>query len=321
MSIWLLLVLAQQLPAPPPLADTVPLPVAGSKPAAPSQPPAQPAEPAPAAAPVKLVYEGRPLAIESSCNEDVIQALGLGCTRDEPCPIFLELSGLEVAGNSVILSGNIHTDIITVDSILLGSEDGGKTWTEPHARLRQGVLEQIQFIDFQNGWVAGQIMQTFARDPFLLITNDGGKSWRRRAMFDDARPGSIEYFHFTSKNQGTLVLDRSKSGDPNVKYESFESSTGGSSWTIREVSKSIIKPKRPLPGNGDWRLRADAALKAYRVEKRAGNAWQTVASFTIKMKDCAPPEPKVVAEPVVEETPPAPAAPKPPARPPTLKKK
>lgn len=310
MLLWLMLVLVQQLPpstlptAPPP--DMTPLPVAR-----PQQP----------AGPPKLVFEGKPLQLSSSCDEDAIQALGLGCSRDEPCPIFLELSGLEVAGNSVVISGNIHTDLITVDSILLGSEDGGKTWTEPHPRLRQGVLEQIQFIDFQNGWVAGQIMQTFARDPFLLLTNDGGKTWRRRAMFDDQRPGSIEYFHFTTKNHGVLVLDRSKSGDPNAKYESFESVTGGSSWSIREVSRTVIKPKRPLPGNGDWRLRADAKSRDYRVEKRSGGAWQTVASFTIRLKDCMPPEPKPPVEPVAEETPPAVDTPKRPAAPPTRKKK
>jgi hypothetical protein len=324
MHFWLMLVLAQQLPTstlpstlPP---DATPLPVAGAKAPASATPPAA-AETTPVV-PVKLTYEGKPLMVASSCNEETIPALGLGCTLDEPCQVFLELSGLEVAGNTVVMSGNIHTDLVTIDSVLLVSEDGGKNWTEPHARIRQGVLEQIQFIDFQNGWAAGQVMQTFARDPFLMITNDGGKSWRRRAMFDDARPGSIEYFHFTSKTQGTLVLDRSKSGDPNVKYESFESSTGGSSWQIREVSKTVIKPKRPLPGNGDWRLRADGALKAFRVEKRTGARWETVSSFTIRLKDCAPPEPKVVPEPVVEEAPPAATAPaKKTAGPPTLKKK
>lgn len=260
------------------------------------------------AGPPKLIYSGQPLAVAPQCGEEEIQALGLGCTIDEPCPLFLELSGIEVAGNAIFVSGNIHGELITLASVLLASDDGGKTWTEPHPRLRQGVLDQIQFIDFQNGWVAGQVMQTIARDPFILITTDGGRSWRRRPMFDDNRPGSIEYFHFTSKTQGTLVLDRSKSGDPNGKYESFESSTGGSSWSIRELSKTFIKPKRPLPGNGDWRLRADAASKAYRVEKRTGATWQTVASFLIRLPPCAPPEPKPLAEP-----PPEPAAPEPPA--------
>ena len=200
--------------------------------------------------------------------------------------------------------------------MLLASEDGGQTWTEAHPRIRQGVLDQIQFIDFQNGWVAGQVMQTLARDPFILITTDGGRTWRRRPMFDDNRVGSIEYFHFTSKTQGTLVLDRSKSGDPNGKYESFESSTGGSSWSIREVSRTFIKPKRPVPGNGDWRLRADAASKAYRIEKRTGAAWQTVASFLIRLPACMPPEVK----PAVEPPPPEPATPELSTAPPAAKK-
>ena len=296
MLFWLTLVLAAQqlptLPATPP-ADVIPLPVA-----LPAGPP-------------KLIYAGQPLSLPSQCGEEEIQALGLGCTRDEPCPLFLEFSGLEIAGNSIFVSGNLHTDLITLESVLLASEDSGKSWMEAHPRVRQGVLDQIQFIDFQNGWVAGQVMQTIARDPFILLTSDGGKTWRRRPMFDDSRVGSIEYFHFTSKTQGTLVLDRSKAGDPNGKYESFESSTGGSSWSIREVSRTFIKPKRPLPGNGDWRLRPDAASKAYRIERRTGATWQTVASFLIRLPGCMPPESKPLAEP-----PPEPAAPEPVVAPP-----
>jgi len=306
MTAWLisLALLAQQLPS---------LPTALPPDAAP--PPVKAAE-APAGPP-RLVFEGKPLTVPGHCGDEQIQALQLGCSREEPCPLFLELAGLEAVGNSIFLTGNIHTELVTLDSILLASDDSGKTWTEPHARIRQGVIEPVQFIDFQNGWVAGQVMQTIPRDPFVLITNDGGKTWRRRPLFDDGRVGSVEYFAFTSKTQGTMVLDRSKAGDPNAKYELYETNTGGSSWQIREVSKTLMKPKRPLPGNGDWRLRADAASKAYRVERRTGAAWQTVASFLVRLPGCMPAE----APPVAEPPPPEPEAPVKPVGPPSLKKK
>ena len=41
-------------------------------------------------------------------------------------------------------------------AILLASDDGGKTWTEPVPRLRAAALDQIQFIDLQTGWISGQ---------------------------------------------------------------------------------------------------------------------------------------------------------------------
>lgn len=288
-------------------------------------PAAAPGPTSPVAEPAALVWAGKPLALDHKCGEEVIQALGLGCTRDEPCPIYLELASLEVAGNSLFVTGNIHSELVTLDSVLLASDDGGKTWREAYPRIRQGVVDQVQFIDFQNGWVAGQLMQTIPRDPFFLITGDGGKTWRRRPLFDDNRIATIDWFHFTSKSQGSLILDRRKAGDPLAKYEAYETSTGGSSWTVREVSSKPMKPKATVPADSDWRIRADGPSKAFRIERRAGAGWQTVASFQVRLADCLPPEPPPAVEPPAEPAPEPVAAPKPavtgPRAPPSLKKK
>jgi photosystem II stability/assembly factor-like uncharacterized protein len=40
-------------------------------------------------------------------------------------------------------------------------------------------LDRIQFIDFENGWVSGEVQHPLPRDPFLLATTDGGKTWQR----------------------------------------------------------------------------------------------------------------------------------------------
>ena len=279
----------------------------------------------------KLEYAGQPLVLPNQCTEEEIQSLGLTCTREDPCPVYLELAAHEVLANTIVLTGNIHNREVTFASVLLVSEDMGKSWTEPIARIKNGVLDQVQFVDFQNGWVAGQVIQQFPRDPFFLITNDGGRTWRRRPLFDDARIGAIEQFWFETKQNGGLIVDRSKAGDPRAKYEFYESQTGGSSWNLREVNSKPITPKRaklPVP-NTDFRLRADAKLNAYRLERRQGAQWQTLASFAISLAPCMPPEPKPVVAPPVEvqpeETAPPPRA-SPPATapkrlPPTLKKK
>lgn len=288
---------------------------------------AVPSEPAkvPAARP-PLVYAGKPLMLEHQCGEETIQALGLGCTRDEPCPIYLELASLEVAGNSLFVTGNIHSELVTLESILLASDDGGKTWREAFPRVRQGVMDQIQFVDFQNGWVAGQVMQTIPRDPFFLITTDGGKTWRRRPLFDDNRIATIDAFHFTSKTQGSMILDRRKAGDPLAKYENYETATGGSSWTVREVSAKPLKLKNSAAPNGDWRVRADGPSKSFRIERRAGGTWTVTAAFLVRLADCQPPEPAPVVEPPppTEPEPPSVVPPGPAAgtrKAPTLKKK
>ena len=318
---WLSLALAAQLVIP-------------STPPPPAPPNPAKAEPAKAEAPaiLKLEYAGKPLVVEQpSCTDEEIQSLGLSCTREDPCPVYLELAAHEVAGNTIVLTGNTHTREATFGSILLLSEDLGRTWVEPHARIKNGVLDQAQFIDFQNGWVAGQIIQQLPRDPFLLITNDGGRSWRRRALYEDARVGSIEQFWFETKNNGGLIVDRTRAGDPRAKYEFYESQTGGTSWSLREVNSKPIQPKRaklPAP-NGDFRLRADAKLNAYRLERRQGAQWQTLASFALNLSPCMPPKPPEPvapppeASPEREPTPPSavPATPGAKRLPPSLKKK
>ena len=125
-----------------------------------------------------------------------IQAAGLGCSEEDPCPVYLELSNVEAVGHKIFVTGNLHTPTATLDSILLASDDEGKTWTEPHPRLRSSGLDQIQFVDFQNGWISGANLQGAPRDPFLLITTDGGKTWRQRPIFEESRVASIERFWF-----------------------------------------------------------------------------------------------------------------------------
>src|ERR1700719_4042791 len=145
--------------------------------------------------------------IAFECREVDTQASGLSCSEAEPCPVYLELANIEAVGNKLFLPGNLHTPTTTLFSILLATEDAGKTWIEPHPRIRSAGLDQIQFIDFQNGWISGANLQSAARDPFLLITTDGGKTWRQRPVFDESRVASIERFWFTSREEGMMLID------------------------------------------------------------------------------------------------------------------
>lgn len=240
------------------------------------------------AAPAPLVYAGKPLRVEAVCTEDDIQSLGLGCTAMQPCPIYLELSALDTGASRILLAGNLHTDTATLSSVLLGSEDGGTSWTEPHPRIRNGSLEQAQFFDLQTGWVSGQIVGALARDPFLLLTTDGGKTWRQRAVLSEPGPGSIEQFGFESATAGTVLVDRGP-GAEGGRYAVLETRTGGESWSIRTVGRE--KPAMALrpAGNAAWRLQAHAATRSYRVERKdAGGKWNPVASFLVSAGQCKP---------------------------------
>lgn len=263
-------------------------------PRAPSIPPSPP----------KLEFAGKPMIVPFSCTEEQLHAVGLACTEDEPCPVYLELAGLEAVGGQLWLTGNLHSAAATFSSILLVSEDGGASWTERHERIPQAVLEGIQFFDYQNGWAAGQLLATLPRDPFFLVTADGGKTWRRRPMFDESRVAAIEAFAFESAKDGALILDRSRSGEVNAKYESYETKTGGDTWMLREVTGKPMSLKRPRVSSAEYRLRADAASKAYRVERFQNGRWTLLASFLVRLPDCkivdkevAPPPEPTVPEP------------------------
>lgn len=234
-----------------------------------------------------------------------MRSFGLACPNQHPCAVYLELSGLGFSGLRMVLSGNLHTDTTTLFSVLLSSDDGGKTWVEPHERIRGGGLEQVQFFDLESGWVAGQLLGALPRDPFLLLTRDGGKTWRARPVFNESRVALIEHFHFDSKTHGTMWIDRMQAGEKGDRYAVLESMTGGESWAVRETSSRPIPTKKAATA-AVYRLRADATLKSYLIERHTGKQWERVASFLVQVGECreaeltfpaAPPEPAVETAP------------------------
>ena len=123
----------------------------------------------------------------------------------------------------------------------------GDTWTEPHPRIHSSGLDQIQFVDFQNGWISGANLQGAPRDPFLLITTDGGKTWRERPIFEETRVAAIERFWFDSPTNGTMVIDARLD---NGKREEYRSHDGGESWDAQQSGSAEQAAKEKPTGRG-----------------------------------------------------------------------
>jgi hypothetical protein len=270
-------------------------------------------EPAPSSAgPPALVNSGAPMRVPLNCPPEDLETLGLACPEEAPCPAFLELTSAEGVGSRLFLAGNIHTGAVTLYSILLASSDAGKTWTEAHARILNGSLDQIQFLDYLNGWIGGQLVQPMPHDPFLLKTTDGGATWRRYPIFSERRTGLIESFRFTSPSQGTLWIDRVSGAEAGARYELYESVTGGESWMLRQAV-----PRRPAAtppsaaGEPLWRLRVSGSPQVYLLEKNESGSWRAIASFLIPLGPCKVPAPAVRPEPPPELDFPETEAPKP----------
>jgi len=247
--------------------------------------------PAPPAPPPVLENSGKPMAPAIQCTAEDIQLAGLSCSEEDPCPVYLELTAVEPVGSRIFVAGNIHTAAVTLYSMLLATEDSGHTWREVHERIRGAGLDHIQFLDAESGWASGQVLFPLPQDPFLLVTSDGGKSWRQRSVFGDSREnrfGSILQFFFSAKNSGSLIVDRGRGGDGD-RYELYESSDAGESWNVKETSNKLPRMRQAPAPSADWRLRADGPTQSYHVEHRQGARFVSVAAFAVKMGVCKPP--------------------------------
>jgi len=250
-----------------------------------------------------LQNSGKPMIVDYHCGEEDIRLSGLSCTMEDPCPVFLELASVEAIGNRIFVAGNIHSSSTTLSSVLLSSDDAGKTWRAPHERIRLAGLDHIQFIDFENGWVSGEVQHPLPRDPFLLVTTDGGKLWQAHPIFLEPQFGSIQQFWFSSRTSGSLVIDRGHAGESG-RYELYETPNAGETWMLRQTNERPIQMKHASGSvEADWRLRADAASKSYRIERRAGGGWRGIAAFSVSIGACTPPE---IPLPAVEPAPTAP---------------
>jgi hypothetical protein len=258
--------------------------------AAQDTPPAVQTAPAPPV-PIVLANDGKPMVLPFRCSEDDIHWGGLTCTEEEPCPIFLELAGAEQSGSRVVTAGNIHTESVTLYSVLLTSEDGGKNWSEAHERIRGSGLDRIQFFDAEHGWVLGQELSPIPQNPFLLITGNGGKTWQQRFIFNESsenRFGAIQQFSLSGKD-ASLVIDRGR-GSSEDRYVLFESPDAGDTWSLKQESAKALVLKNVLPPSGDWRIRTDAPTKSFHVEHRVAGRWNSLGAFSVKLDPCKPPE-------------------------------
>jgi len=56
-----------------------------------------------------LTNAGQPMRVGYECAEEDLQWVGMSCTEDEPCPIYVELNAVASNGTKILVAGNLHS--------------------------------------------------------------------------------------------------------------------------------------------------------------------------------------------------------------------
>lgn len=105
---------------------------------------------------------------------------------------------------------------------VLHTTDGGAIW-KVQARLGEGFLESIYFLDARNGWICGDKGR-------LYLTRNGGESWELRGVGAGSAALAFYGVRFLDPKRGLLAGLDPAAG----KAVLFETSDGGDSWNRRE---------------------------------------------------------------------------------------
>src|ERR1700737_5443785 len=69
----------------------------------PADPPKNDSDKTEVPGPPALRNAGEPMLLPFQCTDDDIQWAGMSCSEEEPCPLYLEVTGIETGGNRIIL--------------------------------------------------------------------------------------------------------------------------------------------------------------------------------------------------------------------------
>lgn len=191
--------------------------------------------------------------------------------------------------DTAFLPGSLKAPALSIRSLLLRSEDGGRNWREVMTPVTGSDVIRLFFLSKQTGWaLLGQTSEGPGQ-LYLYKTKDSGKSWRKVSRipkrhytgwpkgfgFIDERNGRIEMLYDgAAPTDGFAVMSTSDGGiswqetrslsldEYREKYEkdSQEPSTDyvtardGTQWKLQEQPNgqvSILRRRRP---GGKWSI-------------------------------------------------------------------
>ena len=137
----------------------------------------------------------------------------------------------------VACSGPRHAWVVGFTSgghpLILGTIDGGLTWTTQHAPLDHVALAGVTFTDVRHGWAVGRGSAVTGADlVYVLKTDDGGACWR--VVYQGANTG-LGAIAATDARHGPIVGSSSHLDTPGEYAAAaiMATSDGGVHWTTQ----------------------------------------------------------------------------------------
>jgi photosystem II stability/assembly factor-like uncharacterized protein len=115
--------------------------------------------------------------------------------------------------------GSVSKRDRVIDSILVYTDDGGKTWTRQRAPSRLELIH-IDFVSDKRGWIVGA-------GGTILFTRDEGQSWTKQNSGTNA---TIYHIDFRNDKDGWAVGE---------KGTLLRTSDGGETWTAIPLNVSV----------------------------------------------------------------------------------
>lgn len=176
---------------------------------------------------------------------------------------------------------------------LYRTTDGGKTWE----RLQQNPEKDARFtafyfVDESHGWLTAVKQVPAERwglgnSSVIMVTDDGGRSWKLQASFPDEV--EIHEIRFFNASEGFAVGARTI--DSRVPWEELlvlRTSNGGKEWNnTSEAAKAVIKNEYGMAGDVGKHIEWTSSSSVFLLTRYGkvinttdgGKTWKLIASF------------------------------------------
>ena len=216
---------------------------------------------------------------------------GPACPAPKTSPVRFTSNSASVApdGRKIFLAGNLHSTSATLASVLLQSDDARRHMERTsRAHPRERARSDCSFTICEHGWAAGETQYPLPRDPFFLMTTDGGASWRQHLVGEEGSagvgPALLVRFRAARRTDRRCGQERPQAAAIFPTNPKPAAKAGHCAARAISCRSSGARRRRLRIPTGAFAPAKDG--KAYQIEQRAGEQVDAVASFLIEVANC-----------------------------------